>query len=197
MILISDKLPFPQSWLDWDASALLWANGHHSPFLDQLMWFVSGKYEWIPLYLILLFLVVRKYKWRFWIILILIALVVTLTDQISVKGFKEVFERLRPCHEPALDGMVRILNDKCGGQFGFVSSHAANTFGLATLFSLLFQKRWITWPLLFWAALVSYSRVYLGVHYPLDVIGGAMLGAGLGTMVWLISVLIFRQFRVD
>lgn len=177
---------FPDTWLDWDRSALLWVNGHHSGWLDQIMWFVSGKLEWIPLYILLLYLLYRKFGKHIWIPLLFIALVVTLTDQLSVKVFKDVFMRPRPCHEPELAGMVRILHDKCGGAWGFVSSHAANSFGLATLLSLVMRMRWLSLLLIAWAVLVSYSRVYLGVHYPLDVIFGGILGAGLGAAVYIL-----------
>ncbi|MBE0642261.1 MAG: phosphatase PAP2 family protein [Bacteroidales bacterium] len=181
------------AWPGWDTDALLWVNAQHTPWLDQLMLFVSGRAEWIPLYLILLYLLYRKFGWRMWLSLVFIALLVTLTDQLSVKAFKDVFLRLRPCHEPALDGLVRILNGKCGGEYGFVSSHAANTFGLATFLSLIFRKPWITAGLFCWAALVSYSRVYLGVHYPLDVMVGALLGTGLGAAVFVLFQKLYKR----
>lgn len=161
-----------------DKSIFLALNQMHSPFFDQLMWWISDKYIWIPVYAFLLYLVFRYKGKQGFILLFFIALVVTLTDQTSVKLFKEVFERLRPCHDPTLEGMVHIVNNKCGGQFGFVSSHAANTFGIAIFLTKLLNPhiRWIGWPLIIWAAVVSYSRIYLGVHFPGDIIGGALLG---------------------
>ncbi|HRZ78075.1 MAG TPA: phosphatase PAP2 family protein, partial [Bacteroidales bacterium] len=88
--------------------------------------------------------------------------------------------------EPALEGLVRILNGKCGGTYGFVSSHAANTFGMATFLSLVFRRPWLGAGLFFWAVLVSYSRAYLGVHYPLDLLCGGLMGAGMGAALWII-----------
>ncbi len=148
------------------------------------MLFLSGKYEWIPLYAWLLYLLIRKFKKEsMWIIIGVIATVV-LTDQISVKLFKEVFERLRPCHEESIAHLVHVVR-KCGGQFGFVSSHACNTFGVAAICGLFLRKHysWILWALLGWALIVSYSRIYLGVHYPGDIICGGLLGFFIG---WLI-----------
>ncbi|MFO7755913.1 MAG: phosphatase PAP2 family protein, partial [Bacteroidales bacterium] len=117
-----------------------------------------------------------KYKRSLLLIIPIIILTVTASDQLSVHAFKEVFQRLRPCHEPELSGLVHTVNNKCGGLYGFVSSHAANSFAVAVLSLGLLRKKWFTAGILFWAALVSYSRVYLGVHYPGDIIGGALLG---------------------
>jgi undecaprenyl-diphosphatase len=116
--------------------------------------------------------------------LLFIALVVTLADQISVHAFKEVFQRLRPCHNPELQDIVHLVNNKCGGQYGFVSSHAANTFAVAFFLKKLFAQKQFSIFIIFWAAIVSYSRIYLGVHFPLDVIGGAVLGTLIGIMVF-------------
>ena len=172
--------------VDLDQKLFLFLNGLHSEGMDPLMWWISGKTTWWPFYLLLLGFLTWTRKWQMIPLLIFIALSVTLTDQTSVHLFKEVFERLRPCHEPELQGLVHIVNNKCGGQFGFVSSHAANTFGIAMLLSLIVRKKWF-WALMFtWATLVSYSRIYLGVHYSADIIGGAMLGALCG---WLLFVL--------
>lgn len=167
-----------------DNHLFLLLNGLHSPFWDPIMVFASGKLTWLPLYLVLIFFIARKYGWKAIWWLIAIALVIVATDQISVGLFKNIFQRLRPCHTPELKELVHLVG-KCGGKFGFVSSHAANTFGVAVFLSLLFKNRWTTLGLLIWATFVSYSRIYLGVHFPGDVLCGAILGAGVGISIWL------------
>lgn len=178
-----------------DKQLFLFLNGLHSPFWDAVMVFVSGKLTWLPLYLVIVFFMFKKAgKEAFWWLLG-IAFVVLMADQVSVHAFKYVFLRLRPCHDPSISNAVHLVNG-CGGKYGFVSSHAANTFGVAVFLSLLFSKKWVTFSILFWAAFVSYSRIYLGVHFPGDVLVGAILGAGIGIAIWKIaSALIFRYAR--
>ena len=127
-----------------------------------------------------------KKRWQLFPMLLLSILVVSLADQSSVHLFKNVFQRLRPCHEPALEGLVHLVNNKCGGQYGFISSHAANTFGVAFLALLWIRKRWFTAVMLLWALLVAYSRIYLGVHYPGDVLVGGLWGAGCGALLFVL-----------
>ena len=167
-----------------DTNFFLFLNGINSPFWDTVMWYLSGKLTWVPLYLIIIYFIFRKHRFETLWILIAIALVVTATDQLSVHLFKNVFERLRPCHNPDLSGMVHLVNGKCGGKFGFVSSHAANTFGVALFLLNVFKIKWFSISILLWATIVSYSRIYLGVHFPGDVIVGATLGAIVGWAIW-------------
>ncbi|MDX9770437.1 MAG: phosphatase PAP2 family protein [Tenuifilaceae bacterium] len=174
------------SWLQQvDTEFFLYLNGLGVVFWDPIMIFFSGKLTWLPFYLILVYLMYRRFGWRLVWPLLGAALVVTLADQSSVHLFKNVFERLRPCHEASLQELIRLPTGRCaGGRFGFVSSHAANTFGVAVFLANLFKRRWFTAMIIIWAAGVSYSRIYLGVHYPGDVIGGALLGAVCGYAVW-------------
>ena len=169
----------------WDTQLFLFLNGLHSPCWDNVMWEISGKLTWLPLYLILLGYIIYRFRWRSLLIMGFIALLITLADQFSVHLFKEVFMRLRPCHNPEIADMVHLVNNHCGGQYGFVSSHAANTFAIASFTSFLLRRRWYGIFIFTWAAVVSYSRIYLGVHYPGDILGGALLGFLLGFLLIL------------
>ncbi len=170
-----------------DTTILLFINGHHAPFFDALMLDFSAKFFWVPLYALLIYWIFKEKKWYGFLVLVFVALTITAADQLSVHAFKNVFMRLRPCHEPALQGLLHMVK-YCGGQYGFVSSHAANSFAILTFITgLLKQSRpWIKWIMWAWALLIIYSRVYLGVHYPGDVLGGALLGFILGSFfIWL------------
>jgi undecaprenyl-diphosphatase len=167
-----------------DTSLFLWLNGHYSPIWDQIMWFISGKLEWVPFYLILIGYLIYRYRLRSIYIIIAIAIAVTLADQLAVKAFKDVFQRLRPSNDPEISNLVHIINNYRGGSYGFVSNHAANTFALASFLCLLFYNRIFTYSIILWASVVSYSRIYLGVHYPSDVLCGALLGVLCGWLVY-------------
>jgi len=169
-----------------DTKLFLLLNGLHSETFDSIMTWISGKTTWWPFYLLLLVYLGWTKRMQLIPILLFVILGVVITDQVSVHLFKDVFERLRPCKEPELQGLVHLVNGKCGGMYGFVSSHAANVFGVAMLLSLILRKGWFSLLLMLWAVLVGYSRIYLGVHYPGDVLGGALLGILCGWLLFLL-----------
>ncbi|WP_139921834.1 phosphatase PAP2 family protein [Hymenobacter sp. DG01] len=162
-----------------DRWLLLAANSHHSRKLDAWMVFFSERFVWFPAYFVLVVVLVYLYQRRALLILPLLGLSVALADGISSRLFKPYFARLRPCHDATLSTTLNLVNG-CGGQFGFLSSHAANSFALAVFMGLLLPARYrVAKVMLFiWAAIVSYSRMYLGAHYPSDVLAGALLGSG-------------------
>jgi len=182
-------------FIQWDISLFLTLNKWHTPFWDQVMWLISAKESWYPVYAVLLFLIFRRQRYYGFVTLVFIALLITLADQLSVHAFKEVFERFRPCHTPELEGLVHTVNGKCGGKYGFVSSHASNFFALATFLAHYFHRR--GWSVLFFvlAAIVAYSRIYLGVHFPLDVICGGLLGVLTGVLVFALYHLSLKALR--
>ena len=183
---------FINSIKELDTNLFLYLNSKHNSFFDFVMYWASTRFVWIPLYLFFLFLVYKHFPKKLWLVVLSAGLLIFLSDQISVHCFKDVFLRFRPCHNLAIQSQVH-LNDGCGGTYGFISSHACNTFALAMFLSLLFWKRikYFT-PLIFlWAAFVSYSRIYNGVHYPADVAVGALVGMVIGIIVYKI----FRYFE--
>lgn len=159
-----------------DKQLLLYLNGMHTPFFDTLMWYVSKTATWSLMLITLIFILFRD-NWRKAIfVLIGIAFTITLADQISSGIIKDTIERLRPTHNPEIGFLVHIVNGYKGGLYGFVSSHAANTIGVATFISLLFKHKILTISIFLWAIIISYSRIYLGVHYVGDIIGGICVG---------------------
>lgn len=152
------------------------------------MYWISSPIIWIPLYLFFIYLIYKNFPKQWWIYTIVLVISVGLSDWISVNLFKEVFQRLRPCHNIDLKGVVHIVRDHCGGRYGFVSSHAANMFSIAIFLTWLLKGRikYIGLWLFAWASIIGYSRIYLGVHYPADIIAGALLGGGISTLFYFI-----------
>ena len=173
-----------------DTELFLLINGCHNAFFDQIMFWLSDRLIWIPMYLLIVFFMIRRYKMRGVLMILFVGLVIALCDQTASHLIKNLVQRLRPSHEPTLAGLIHLSKAGPGGLYGFVSSHAANVFGLATFLSFVLDKQFklLKYWLFFWAVLVAYSRIYNGVHYPGDVVVGAVIGAFFG---WVISKLFF------
>ena len=191
--------------LSLDTSLLLAINGWHSPIADKIMLFFSAIPVWIPLYVIVAALLfcprwqtLKSERIPVWMTalfcIIAIAICFGFCDQAS-SFIKESVQRFRPGHEPALEGLVRLLEGK-GGNYGFVSGHAANSFGFATITSLIFRKKPYTAAIFCWAAIVSYSRIYLAKHYPLDVICGAILGVAVAISIYLFLKYLLHRYEM-
>lgn len=170
----------------WDEIALLWFNGYHSPWADSLMMAITGKWIWVPLYVVLAGILFWRCGWRRAIVMLLgIALTITLSDQLCASYLRPLIGRLRP-GDPAnpLSAMVVTVNGYCPGSRSFPSCHAANTFALATFLSLALKWRPMTWFMFIWATIVCWSRLYLGVHHPGDILGGAAIGSAIAAGVY-------------
>ena len=181
-----------QTLIDLDKEIFLALNGLHQPWLDNFMFWVSDTEIWFPLYAIFIGMMIKSFKWDAIWLLLAIALLITLTDQITSGFMKPFFGRFRPTHDPEIGHLVHTVNNYRGGTYGFASSHASNTFGLISFLWLVFKEKyhWFKW-LFAWAALVAYSRIYLGVHYPGDIVVGGLIGIFLGwcifkTYSWLL-----------
>ncbi len=170
--------------LQLDSQLLLLLNYYHTAFFDKAFWLTSDTLVWVPMYLMLFYAIIKGQKWQSWMTVLALIVLVVLCDRISTDIFKYGFERFRPTHDPDLKGIVKTVFGYRGGKYGFVSSHAANTAGLAVFSSLLFKNRYYTVFMVMWALIVSYSRIYLGVHFPGDILGGLLLGAVLGFLVY-------------
>lgn len=168
-----------------DTELFLFLNGNHNAFFDSIMYWLSDKLIWIPMYLLIIFLIIRRYKMQGVIMVLFIILTIAFCDQTASGLLKNTVQRLRPSHDPALMNLVHLSKAGPGGLYGYASSHAANVFGLATfLFFALDEKfRYLKYWLFIWAALVAYSRIYNGVHYPGDVITGIVIGIGYGYLL--------------
>jgi undecaprenyl-diphosphatase len=185
--------------LDYEEGAFLWLNGYHPPFENQFMWLFSGKIFWIPFVILFIFMLFYK-NMKHWkktlIILAAIALVITLCDQFASGLCKPMFTRFRPTHHPEFMDKVRTVFDYRGGRFGFISSHAANAFGFATLTSLIFRYHFYSVMLYLWAIINSYSRIYLGVHFISDIIPGIVVGLLFGWVVYKLFVFACKKMQV-
>lgn len=181
-----------------DSQVFLFLNSLHVHWLDEPMHYIGEKYTWVPFYIVLSVFVFYKYRYRGFLVMLFILVLITLSDQIA-NVLKDSLMRLRPSRDPELADLVHIVRDRRGGRFGFVSGHAANSFALAIFLIKLLRDRfkWMVPLMIFWACLKSFNRIYLGLHYPGDVIGGALLGILLALILYQLWVYVNKRFFKD
>lgn len=177
-----------------DEWLLLFINGLHRPWADVLMWNISNKWTYVPMYTWILYLWIKKMGIHAWYPVLLTCLLLLLTDQISAHFLKPFFQRQRPCHNESLKQVLYIINDVCKGKYGFVSSHAANTAGFMVFTGVLIGKNYIRNLLLAVTFIVGFSRIYLAVHYPFDVLLGWLFGIVLGQVMVYVYVKFYPTF---
>ncbi len=178
-----------------DSDLFLYLNGLHADWLDGPMIAITQMWAWAPIYLLLIYWIVKQYSKRSWWIILAVCFVVLCSDQLSSHVLKPYFQRLRPCFNKDFEGLLHLPLGLAGGRFSFTSSHAANTFSIATFLTLALQKYrpWSAILLFFWALLSSYSRIYIGFHYPGDIVCGAILGTLVGLMLWKVFQIVQKK----
>lgn len=177
----------------WDEELFLWLNSFHADWLDPIIFQATETISWIPLYAFLIYKIYKIDPKNSWWVFGGVAMTILISDQVTSGVMKPFFERLRPCHDERWDGVIHNYG-RCGGLYGFVSSHAANTFGLAVFLNrkLKGKIKGLRWLYLY-AAFVSYTRVYLGVHYPVDILLGAAVGTAAAWLSWFLIVIVKRE----
>lgn len=180
-----------------DERFFLFLNGLHTDWMDKVMIAVTQMWVWLPLYLLMIYWTVKQYGKRCWWIFIALGIVVLCSDQLSAHVCKPLFQRLRPCYNVDLQDLIYLPKGMAGGKYGFVSSHAANTFAIAAFMTAALRNNrpWVGIVLYLWAFISSYSRIYLGFHYPGDILCGAVLGILVGLILWKVFQLVLLKTR--
>lgn len=192
-------MDFLQWLIEIDEKLLLVINGCHNRYFDHFMYLFSDRWIWVPMYAAILYVMIRNFSFRKTIICVAaLALTITIADQVGASLIRPMVERLRPSNpENPISDVIHIVNNNRSGRYGFPSCHAANTFGLAFFVCFLFRYRWLTAFLMFWAVVTCYSRVYLGLHYPGDLLAGMLLGCISATIVFLLMRHPLKQCDTD
>ena len=182
-----------------DERFFLFLNGLHTDWMDKVMIAVTQMWVWLPLYLLMVYWTVKQYGKHCWWIFIALGIVVLCSDQLSAHVCKPLFQRLRPCYNVDLQDLIYLPKGMAGGKYGFVSSHAANTFAIAAFMTAALRKNraWVGIVLYLWAFISSYSRIYLGFHYPGDIFCGAVLGILVGLIFWKVFQLVLLKNKVS
>lgn len=183
------------SILQFDRNLFLLLNRMHTPWWDTAMLFFTRKETWLILYLMLIYVIIRNYERKSWIIILIIIAGIVFSDQVSTL-IKEITQRFRPGHDPALEGLVHVVLRK-GGLYGFFSSHASNTFFVMAFTAPLFRNRLSFITLLIWALVVSYSRIYNGNHFPLDIVAGMIFGIASGILFYRLLIFVETRFLIN
>ena len=181
-----------------DQELFLYLNNLGSESWDSFWLAITDKFVSIPVYALLLFLILKYFGIkRTLVILVFVALLITSTDQLA-NFFKYGVQRLRPCYEEGIFEAMRLVKSSCGGKFGYFSAHAANSFALASFFGLLLrpQLKYVGLILILWAGFVAYSRIYIGVHYPLDLISGALVGMLFGWLFYRLHIFVQTKYAL-
>ncbi len=173
-----------ETLIEWDKVLLLAINGCHHSFFDEVMFWISDRLVWIPFYVSLLYVLIRSKRMDAIYGVLAVALTVLLADQFASGFCKPFFERLRPTHDPTMQPYVHLVHNHLSSMYGFCSSHASNTCGIAVLTALIFRNKKYTYMVASWAFLNCYSRMYMGVHYPGDILCGALAGMLIGYLCY-------------
>lgn len=176
-----------------DRKAFLAINNAHDPIVDFVMYWATDKWIWIPFYVWIIYILIKTFGSRTMMLMLMIAVLITISDQTSV-FIKDSVQRLRPCHDAYFNGMIHLVDNYCGGSYGFVSSHASNTMTFTFFITgiLPVTQRWLKAEMFAFVLLVSYSRIYLGAHYPGDILGGWLLGSIIGGF----GIFVFRKLKI-
>lgn len=177
-----------ESLKSWDTAIFFFINSIHNDFFDFLMIWISNKYIWIPFYIFLSYLIIKQFGEKSVLIIIIAILMIVASDQLSTILFKDTIKRYRPTHNIMIKDMVHTVYGYRGGQYGFISSHAANSFAIMTFILCILKRnyKYLWYILPAYAIMIAYSRIYLGVHYPSDIICGALFGSIIAFIFYLI-----------